>query len=352
MFSQSRSEPVVSAAAPGIAGDETAARAIGFAQKYGTPLSPPVYEVWYIYAARTNPLINEALDHAMNTDQQMTADLLLTLFHENVSPRSTSDDLAAIGNDLTSAIGTVTDAMDENMREHSVFSGSLRSARANLVQGSSKREITDVIRDLHKANQQHLQAAQRLNVQLEKSRAHVAKLKSELIEVKRASNTDYLTGLPNRRMLDEHLDNAIFQVRQKKQPLTLLMGSVDGLDDVARRWGVSAADNVVQLFAEQLSNELRAGHVAARFAGSKFAVVLTNVNGQAAFTIAEQVRKRFKSIDWVSKTTGEPIGVLSVSFGGMELADGQTRHALLEGADQRLVRAQREGCDRSVIEPG
>lgn len=349
MFSSGKSQAGVSAASPGIGGDEVAARAIGFAQKYETALSPAVYEVWYTYADRTNDAINEALDTAMNTESPLSGEFLISLYHDYLAPRSTNDELHSIGSDLTRAIGNVAEAMDENLKEHSVFSGTLRNARATLVHGTSKREISDVIRDLHKANQAHLQAAQRLNVQLEKSRGQVAKLKSELIEVKRTSNTDYLTGLPNRRMLDEHLDNAIFLARQKKQSLTLLMGAVDGLDAVARKWGMSAGDSVVQLFAEKLSEELRGEQVAARVAGSKFAVVLPNQDSAAAFTVSELIRKRFKGIDWVSKTTGEPIGALSVTFGGAELKDGDTRGSLIDKADQRLIKAQRDGMDRSMI---
>lgn len=329
--------------------DDIAARAIAFARRYGTALSPAVYEVWYTYAGRSHAAINSALDMAMNMNQPIDAEALATLYHEHLGPRSTSDELDEIGNDLTRTIGHVTAAMDENMREHSLFSGRLRSARASLATGSSKLEVTEVVRQLHKANQQHLQAAQRLGMQLEKSRAQVAKLKSELIEVKRASNTDYLTGLPNRRMLDEHLDQAIFVARQKKHELTLLMGGIDGLDALARAHGVSVGDNIMQAFATQLKKELRGAQIAARFAGAKFAIMMPECGPPAGFALAEQVRRRFKALDWVAKETGAHIGVISVSFGGAALKEGDSREKLIEKADAMLVRAQGEGADRTII---
>ena len=332
-----------------VGGNETAGRAIAFARKYDISLTPEVYHVWYTYAARENRAVNEALDTAMNTDAVLTDGFMTSLYHEHVSPRAMTDEMVDIGDRMTSTIGEMTDAMDENLREHSVFSGSLRNARQTLLQGNSKRDVTDVIKDLRRANQQHIQASQRLTMQLEKNRGQVAKLKSELIEAKRASNTDYLTGLPNRRMLDEQLDHAMFEARQRGYELAILMGQIDDLDAVTRNWGLSAGDNVMRLFAEQIRKELRGNRFAARFAGAKFALVLPETSAEGGFLVAEAVRKRFKALDWVSKESGEPIGALGLCFGGTVLRTGDARENLIDRADKFLVRAQSQGSDRTVM---
>lgn len=330
--------------------DEVAGRAISFAARYGTPLSPAVYEVWYIYAARANQAINEKLDLALNTGRPLDAEYLLNLYQEHLSTRSVSDELDMLGSSLVSAMGNVADAMDENMQHNSLFSGTLRNAKRSLVQGTSKHELSDLIKQLHKANQQHLQAAQRMNMQLDKSRAQVAKLKGELIELRRASNTDYLTGLPNRRMLDELLDQAIFDARQRKQELALLMGVIDNLEPVSRKFGLSTGDTIMRRFADQLRQDLRSSQMAARFAGAKFAIVLPDQNNRDSFIVAEYARKRFRQIEWVAKDSGQAIGTLSVSFGGAMLRDGDTRDSLIDRANAHLLKAQAEGSDRSFIQ--
>ncbi len=337
-------------AKPTAGGDDIAARAIGFAQQNGTPLTPEIFEVWYTYAARENKVVNETIDLALNTGEGLSAEGLRALYHAHVSPRSMSDELSDIGAVLQAAIGNVTNAMDENLREHSVFSGTLRNARQSLVQGSSKRDVTDVIKQLHRANQEHLQAAQRLTVQLEKNRGQVAKLKGELIEARKVANTDYLTGLPNRRVMDEHMDDALFHARQRKQPLCLLMAQVDNLDRVAREYGVTASDNILKILAENIRVDQRGGQVTARFAGAKFAVLLPDSDAESGFMVAEAIRKRFKTLDWVTKDGGQQIGVLTISFGGAVLAAGDTRATMIERADNLLVQAQRQGMDRTIIQ--
>lgn len=334
---------------PTVAGDAIAARAITFAQKNNTPLTPHVYEVWYTYCARESKEINEALDTAMNTGSQMTTDFLNTLYHEHLSSRSMNDHLTEIGNDLQTTIGTVSDAVEKNLKDQTEYTGSLRSVKQSLAFGTSKQEVSSVITKLHKINQNHVASSQKLTVQLEKSRSQVSKLKSELIEARKASNTDYLTGLANRRMLDDFMDNAVFDARQKKHQLTFLMGAIDGLSTVTSRYGLSAGDNVMKLFAEELRKQLRGNQVAARFAGARFAVLLPDTGDREAFAIAERVRKEFKRLDWVSQRSGEEIGILSISFGGSILKAGEAKDELIDRADTLLQKAQREGSDQTYL---
>ncbi|MBD3624721.1 MAG: GGDEF domain-containing protein [Rhodobacteraceae bacterium] len=344
MFSNSRPATPARQDAAIAEGADIAERAIGFARQYGTPITPVIYEVWYTYAARRNAKLNEALDTALNTGQTLDETFLTGLFDAFLSPIAGADSMDRIGTDLNGTLSRVSAAMDENMKEHTLFSGTLRSARQSLVQGTSKGELSTVIRDLHRANQQHLAAAQKLGLQLEKSRAQVSKLKGELVEVKRNSATDYLTGLPNRRALDEALDNAIFEARQRSQSLTVLMCCIDNLDAVTRTHGLTAGDDTMRAFADVLRKLLRPDQVASRFAGARFALLLPTVSAAETFRLAENVRKGFKGLD----SARGLIGQLSVSVGGAELGEGDDRDSLVNRADRHLTEAQQAGRDRTV----
>ncbi len=348
MFNKLPARDAAAAARPAQADDTVAERAIGFARKNATPLTPEVYAVWYAYAGRENRDLNERLDTAMNTSEELTPAFLADLYHEHVAPPLPPVSLDTLSNDFQAMLGGVSGALDENMKEHSLFSGTLRTAKANLVQGTSKREVSEVIRVLHLANHQHLAAVQKLSLQLEKSRGQVSRLKSELMELKRTTNTDYLTGLANRRASDEILDNAIFAARQKKHSLGILIATIDGLQHLGDTLGIQAGDLVIRLFAEQLSRELRSGFTAARFSGARFLVVMPDCNLRDGFALAEQVRKRFKSMEWAAPSV--EVDALSVSCGGTALRAGDTRDSMLERADSHRIRAQTAGVDRTVIE--
>jgi len=334
---------------PPRADDEIVARAMGFAQKYGTGLAPEVYHVWYTYAARENRMVNDTLDMAMNTDQPLSGAFMTALYHEHLSPRAMSEELNAIGTDLTDTMGSVGAAMDENLRQHSSFTGTLRSVKQSLAIGSSKQDVSEVVKRLHKANQDHLHAAQLLNIQLEKNRSQVSKLRSELIEAKKVSNTDYLTGLPNRKIMEEMLDQRIFESRQRKQPLTVLMGSIDNLQSITREAGLAAGDVVIRKFAQIAQESVRGDQMVARFAGVKFTLLLPNTDRTGGFRVAEHIRKKFRILDWTREGILAATSDVSVSFGGSVLRDGDSRSEVMDRSDRNLVSAQSEGLDRSFI---
>ncbi|MEO0386070.1 MAG: GGDEF domain-containing protein [Pseudomonadota bacterium] len=333
-----------------IGGDGLAARAIAFSEKYKTPMTPTVFAVWYAYCARENAAINEVLDKAMNTGQRLNETVLTALYEEHLSPKSMSDTMVDAGKRLHSTIGEVSDAVERNIKDHTLFSGTLRSAKQSLTHGSSKADVSAVITKLHKANQEHITASQRMAVQLERKRAEVAKLKAELIEAKKASNTDYLTGLPNRRLLKDQMDDALFNARQKNQRITLMMGSVDELRTVNQRFGLAAGDNILRVFAAEIKKNLRTDQVAARFEGSRFAVLLPDTHDREAFAIAERVRKAFREREWVVEHSGAKIGILTASFGGGCLKSGEAPDDLLLRASELLERAQEGVGDMVIIE--
>ncbi|MEM1267497.1 MAG: GGDEF domain-containing protein [Pseudomonadota bacterium] len=326
-----------------VAGDSVAARAIAFCEKYKTPPSPPVFAVWYAYSARENPAINEELDQAMNTGRPINDTVLITLYEEHLSPKAMSDVMVDAGRKLHSTIGEVSTAMERNIKDQTLFSGTLRSAKASLTHGTSKADVSAVITKLHKANQEHIATCQKMAVQLERKRAEVAKLKAELIEAKKASNTDYLTGLPNRRLLDDHMDDAIFHARQKDQKITLLMGAVDGIEGINMRYGLATGDNILRVFAEEIKKHLRTDHLAARFEGARIAILMPDTHDREAFAVAERVRKEFKACDWVSMQSGSEIGMLTASFGGGCLRSGERREDLILRSASLLEAAHEEG---------
>lgn len=328
---------------------EIAERAIGFAQKNKTRLIPEVFWVWYVYAERKNDQINEMLDTAMNTGQPITEASLCEIYHQQLSPRALSDDLNSIGKDLTSAIGEVSDSLDTNIKEHSAFSGNLRKAKSALVTSTSKREVSATLAQLHKVNQSHMASAQRMSVQLEKNRNKVSRLERELAEVKRAANTDYLTKLANRRRMDDLLDDALLVARHKQHAVTFAFGDIDGMEEVNQKWGMTAGDNVMKVYARELQRKLTGNQVPARFSGAKFALLLPNTTCEDALKLVEDIRVNFRNIDWVSDDTGEKIGNLTVSFGLTDLRTGDTKEKLINRADKLLMEAKHCGRDQVAI---
>ncbi len=330
--------------------DEITGRISEFSQKYQTPLTPETYSVWFAYFQRKNRAVGERLDRAMNMNEPLSESLMSEIFHTHLSPRAMSDELHVIGHTLQGALGDVSGVVEENLKDHSSFSGSLRAAKQALMQGTSKRDVASIITQLHKVNQTHINSAQRMNMQLEKSRGQISKLEKELVELKKSANTDFLTGLANRRRLDELLEEAIFSARQKNGVMSLILCDIDGLRRVNEELGHSAGDNVLKVYANQLRKNMARMEVPTRFTGAKFAIVLPDGALDRAQEVAEKVRNQFRIIDWVGEDSKREIGSLTSSFGVAQLKVGENKEDLIERADHLLSQAKQNGRDRTVAE--
>jgi two-component system cell cycle response regulator len=114
-----------------------------------------------------------------------------------------------------------------------------------------------------------------------------ARLAADLVELAR---TDELTGLSNRRHLDEHLQMVSSLARRQRTLFSLLMVDIDRTRRVNDEFGHSAGDRVVVEVARRLQSRLRAEDVAGRWAGEEFVVLLPHTDIDGAWRLADRIR--------------------------------------------------------------
>jgi diguanylate cyclase (GGDEF)-like protein len=104
------------------------------------------------------------------------------------------------------------------------------------------------------------------------------------------SRTDPLTGLPNRRHLEEHLAGALSAARRHNQPLAVLFIDIDDFKRINDRFGYDVGDEVLRAVGERLRLTLRAEDVVGRWGGEEFLAVLPAADLAGALSGAERVR--------------------------------------------------------------
>jgi diguanylate cyclase (GGDEF)-like protein len=104
------------------------------------------------------------------------------------------------------------------------------------------------------------------------------------------SETDVLTGLPNRRALRRRLTDEIRRVSRYKSPLSLLLMDIDGLKRINDECGHAAGDRLIRQVAASIAATLRGSDLGARWGGDEFAVVMPNASAGAANHLAERLR--------------------------------------------------------------
>ena len=159
--------------------------------------------------------------------------------------------------------------------------------------------------------------------------------------------TDALTGLPNRRILDERLRLEWDRAQRSTEPMTLLMIDVDHFKAFNDRHGHHGGDEALRTVAQVIgSNIRRPADLAARYGGEEFAVVLPHTDAKGAWVIAEHIRS---SVEHLPRVAGSerPITV-SIGMSTWDKRSRMSLEALLLSADQALYEAKHTGRNRIV----
>lgn len=164
-----------------------------------------------------------------------------------------------------------------------------------------------------------------------------ANLKSETGELRQLSVTDSLTGLVNRRYLEERLTEEIKRSNRHGYPMAFLMIDVDFFKSYNDTFGHTEGDKTLKMVAAALKETLRGADVAARYGGEEFSILLPQTTGEEAETIAERVRQRVEKTEFPNRKVTVSIGIANCSF------EMNSCENLIAAADKALYEAKRKG---------
>jgi len=170
-----------------------------------------------------------------------------------------------------------------------------------------------------------------------------------LREALRAQSTkDPLTGLYNRRYLQEMLEREIRRALRSEQRLGVMMLDLDHFKNFNDTYGHEAGDAVLRETASLLVRSIRAEDFVCRYGGEEFVIVLPTADLRATAARAERIRSRIREL--VVMHQGQSLGLITISVGVAALpVHGMAEKELLQAADAALYRAKREGRDRVAV---
>jgi len=158
---------------------------------------------------------------------------------------------------------------------------------------------------------------------------------------------DPLTGLYNRRYMQEFLDRELHTARRKHRPLAIMMLDIDHFKRYNDNFGHSAGDKALAAVAEIFLRSVRAADVACRYGGEEFTLILPECSLRQATLRAEEIRTRLK--EFCVQHNDRVTDPLTISIGVAAFDETTDRvDLLLKCADEALYQAKRAGRDRVV----
>lgn len=158
---------------------------------------------------------------------------------------------------------------------------------------------------------------------------------------------DSLTGVYNRRFIEDRLPVDLLAASLNKRPLSIIIADIDFFKKVNDTYGHVAGDEVLKFLASLLQNSIRKTDWVARYGGEEFLICLNNADDNLAYEIAERIRKKVEDSiimykDWEIRITAS-FGVYTVK------SENETYIDIIEKADQNLYKAKKEGRNRVIV---
>lgn len=173
--------------------------------------------------------------------------------------------------------------------------------------------------------------------------------------IRRTSYIDTLTGVNNRRFLEQRINEELDRCQRNVEPISCLFLDIDFFKSVNDTHGHQAGDLVLASVAKVIKSQLRNNDVLARYGGEEFVALLSNINAKMSVDIAERIRRTVQAINIDFNHKHIPI---TISIGAATYVPDtvitstatEIASALIKSADAALYKAKHNG--RNCVESG
>lgn len=317
--------------------------AMALMENHGVVPSPANFELFFAYAGGTNPPLSRAVDAHLKTKKPFAPDILDELRHHVSKERNAIDQLETLSKDVSTVLGSVLVTLQTAGKDADSYGQTLSAAIAEMVGDQSPAAVRKLMDGLLGATQAMETRTKVLEDELHRSSAEVNELKTKLDDVRKESLTDPLTAIPNRKLFDIALANAIHDANETGEEFVLCMCDIDHFKTFNDTWGHQTGDQVLRLVGACLSENVKGRDTAARYGGEEFAVILRQTRLEHALNLANQIRGHVESKKLVKKSTGDILGTITISIGVAQFVPGETTAGLIGRADDCLYAAKRAG---------
>lgn len=162
-------------------------------------------------------------------------------------------------------------------------------------------------------------------------------------ELEVLSSIDKLTGILNRRKLDEFLDYEVEIAKRHKHDLSLIIVDIDHFKEVNDTHGHQVGDIVLFEVTKMISSLVRKSDIFGRFGGEEFLIICPHTTEEEALVLSEKLREEVSSYHF------NKVGYKTISLGIAQLRDEDDAQSLVKKADIALYEAKNSGRNRAII---
>jgi diguanylate cyclase len=307
--------------------------------------NPLTYAVWYEYVRGSNSALSAALDAAIAKGKPLADEDMNQLYDTHVALRDIESSMR-MRNRMQKMIDEVSVATTQTSSEVAHYSDGLDRYQQRLRTESAPSAVAEVVGSLLSDTLRVKVRTSDLQTQLHNSAQEVDRLRQELEAAQGLAHMDPLTGLMNRRGLDQHVRS---HFGAGLAGCALLLFDIDEFKQINDAHGHLLGDRVINAVGHSIRRLIEPEGVAARIGGEEFAALVAGRSLEQITALADGIRSavergRIKRQDQDASVGGVTVSV-GVGFGVGE----ESFETLFERADRALFRSKQDGRNRVTV---
>ena len=315
--------------------------------KQSVAATPNNFTVWFNYAMGASPALRKTIGILVGGKRKFDASVNNDLYVTYINPWGDSTAPADFPEQLQGVIINAKQFLATAIADNRTQIEALGEVSSEFQASRDPRPIIErLVTELAKAAER----ASALETNFVTTSEELDKIRNSLKEAEERSNTDALTGLANRRSLDEFLRSAQIAAMEKGEPLSVFLIDIDHFKKFNDSFGHQVGDQVLRLVAKVLKENVRDQDLAARYGGEELFAVLPGADLDVCAGIADRIRQRISDARLTRRATGQEISSVTVSIGVAQFKLAESAEAMIERCDRPLYHAKRSGRNQTVTE--
>lgn len=242
---------------------------------------------------------------------------------------------------VSESVNHVLDSADE-------YRNALDGHRLAIKRAMTQAAIKEVERLMLLEVESMIRANQGYREKLEQANTTIAAQRDELERLQADAAIDFVTRIPNRRMLDKHLREECARFARHDHVFSVIMLDIDHFKRINDQYGHVAGDRILRATAALIHEQKRESDYLARYGGEEFVIILPGADITQATMAAEKIRKRLAGARMYYE--GQAI-IVTISGGIAAIKAGDNAEAIIARADAALYRAKENGRNRIETTP-
>jgi diguanylate cyclase len=313
--------------------------------RLGMPVNPVTFGLWYEYYRGTNQQLNAELEALSDGRTAYDPAFVERLYHEHILTPEVAR-LQRAGAEAKRLLTQVLELFERAGVEVGEYGKLLDDSAKDMRCEQSIEAITEMLNGLLTETERVYESNQRFQHQLHDTSEDISLLRQEIAEMREQVSLDPLTGVANRKLLDDTLEAALLAAHREQQSLCVMMVDIDHFKQINDEHGHLIGDKVIKYVAATLKSMVKGRDLVARYGGEEFAIILEETPREGAMALAEKIRTAIEGSRLKRTDTGTPIGRVTVSIGIGCLQDEDAPHHLIDRADRALYQSKTAGRNR------